>query len=261
MGNSKIVYYGETLIDLTGDTVEAAKLLMGVTAHDKKGEKITGTFKAADPYAFIIVNYPEGSTVSCTNSFGDKNLSTTQKLFYIKKDATSCVVTATLGSQSTSATVTGIAEGSSKTITLSYELVLFENGVLSSALGALKNQSLSTYAIENGKITCAETGSNTGNRTGYGSFTLPVDLTGRTNLCIKASAYNYPTYIKFGVSAVGTGAFAASQSKTKTESETLTIPVSSFDGSYDILIEVTGLGDYSFGALTTTAYIEKVWLV
>lgn len=261
MGNSKIVYYGETLIDLTGDTVEAAKLLMGVTAHDKKGEKITGTFKAADPYAFIIVNYPEGSTVSCTNSFGDKNLSTTQKLFYIKKDATSCVVTATLGSQSTSATVTGIAEGSSKTITLSYELVLFENGVLSSALGALKNQSLSTYAIENGKITCAETGSNTGNRTGYGSFTLPVDLTGRTNLCIKASSYNYPTYIKFGVSAVGTGTFAASQSKTKTESETLTIPVSSFDGSYDILIEVTGLGDYSFGALTTTAYIEKVWLV
>ena len=261
MGNSKIVYYGETLIDLTGDTVEAAKLLMGVTAHDKKGEKITGTFKAADPYAFIIVNYPEGSTVSCTNSFGDKNLSTTQKLFYIKKDATSCVVTATLGSQSTSATVTGIAEGSSKTITLSYELVLFENGVLSSALGALKNQSLSTYAIENGKITCAETGSNTGNRTGYGSFTLPVDLTGRTNLCIKASSYNYPAYIKFGVSAVGTGAFAASQSKTKTESETLTIPVSSFDGSYDILIEVTGLGDYSFGALTTTAYIEKVWLV
>lgn len=42
MGNSKIVYYGETLIDLTGDTVEAAKLLKGVTAHDKKGEKITG---------------------------------------------------------------------------------------------------------------------------------------------------------------------------------------------------------------------------
>lgn len=43
MGNSKIVYYGETLIDLTGDTVEAAKLLKGITAHDKKGEKITGT--------------------------------------------------------------------------------------------------------------------------------------------------------------------------------------------------------------------------
>lgn len=211
-------------------------------------------------YAFIIVNYPAGSTVICTNSSGDKDLSTTQKLFYIKKGVTSCVVTATLGSQSTSATVTGITEGSSKTITLSYELVLFENGVLSTALGALKNKNLSTYKIENGKITCARTGSNTGNRTGYGSFTLPIDLTGRTNLRITASSESYPTYAKFGVAAVDTNTFAASQSKTKTASETLTIPVSSFNGSYDILIEVTGIGDYNIGALTTTAYIEKMWL-
>lgn len=211
-------------------------------------------------YAFVIVNYPAGSTVTCTNSSGKKDLSTTQKLFYIKKGATSCVVTATLGSQSTSATVTGITEGSSKTITLSYELVLFENGMLSAALGALNNKSLTTYAIKNNKITCAKTGSNTGNLTGYGSFTLPIDLTGRTNLRITASSESYPTYVKFGVSAVGAYTFAASQSKTKTESETLTIPVSSFDGSYDILIEVTGIGDYSIGALTTTAYIEKMWL-
>ena len=53
MGNSKIVYYGETLIDLTGDTVEAAKLLKGVTAHDKKGEKITGTFEASAGGGFV----------------------------------------------------------------------------------------------------------------------------------------------------------------------------------------------------------------
>lgn len=211
-------------------------------------------------YAFVIVNYPAGSTVTCTNSSGKKDLSTTKKLFYIKKGTTSCVVTATLGSQSTSATVTGITEGSSKTITLSYELVLFENGVLSTALGALKNKNLSTYKIENGKITCARTGSNTGNLTGYGSFTLPIDLTGRTNLRITASSESYPTYVKFGVAAVDTNTFAASQSKTKTASETLTIPVSSFNGSYDILIEVTGIGDYNIGALTTTAYIEKMWL-
>ena len=76
-------------------------------------------------YAFVVVNYPAGSTLICTNSSGKKDLSATQRIFYIKKGATSCVVTATLGSQSTSATVTGITEGSSKTITLSYELVLF----------------------------------------------------------------------------------------------------------------------------------------
>ena len=43
MANSKIVYYGETLIDLTADTVSADKLSKGITAHDKSGEIITGT--------------------------------------------------------------------------------------------------------------------------------------------------------------------------------------------------------------------------
>ena len=40
---SKVVYFGETLIDLTNDTVEASKLLSGFTAHDKGGAPITGT--------------------------------------------------------------------------------------------------------------------------------------------------------------------------------------------------------------------------
>lgn len=43
MANSKVVFYGETLIDLTSDTVAAAKLLKGITAHDKAGELVTGT--------------------------------------------------------------------------------------------------------------------------------------------------------------------------------------------------------------------------
>ena len=40
---SKVVYFGETLIDLTNDTVEPSKLLSGFTAHDKSGAPITGT--------------------------------------------------------------------------------------------------------------------------------------------------------------------------------------------------------------------------
>lgn len=41
--NSKIVFYGETLMDLTEDTIDAASLLKGKTAHDKSGAPITGT--------------------------------------------------------------------------------------------------------------------------------------------------------------------------------------------------------------------------
>lgn len=43
MAVSKVVYGGRTLIDLTGDTVESSKLLVGITAHGKDGEQITGT--------------------------------------------------------------------------------------------------------------------------------------------------------------------------------------------------------------------------
>ena len=43
MGNSKIVFNAKVLIDLTKDTVAAAKLLEGATAHGKDGEQVTGT--------------------------------------------------------------------------------------------------------------------------------------------------------------------------------------------------------------------------
>lgn len=41
--NSKIIFAGETLIDLTSDTVTADKLAQGATAHDKSGAPIVGT--------------------------------------------------------------------------------------------------------------------------------------------------------------------------------------------------------------------------
>lgn len=43
MSINKVVYGGKTLIDLTGDTVTADKLLSGITAHGKDGELVTGT--------------------------------------------------------------------------------------------------------------------------------------------------------------------------------------------------------------------------
>lgn len=43
MAVSKVVYGGNTLIDLTADNITADKLLKGTTAHGANGEKITGT--------------------------------------------------------------------------------------------------------------------------------------------------------------------------------------------------------------------------
>ena len=42
MAISKVTYFGRTLIDLTDDTVEASKLIVGTTAHDSAGEPIEG---------------------------------------------------------------------------------------------------------------------------------------------------------------------------------------------------------------------------
>lgn len=46
MGVSKINYGPRTVMDLSKDTVTASKLLKGVTAHDKNGDQITGTYEA-----------------------------------------------------------------------------------------------------------------------------------------------------------------------------------------------------------------------
>lgn len=39
---NKVIVNGETKMDLTSDTVDAAHLLTGYTAHDKSGAPITG---------------------------------------------------------------------------------------------------------------------------------------------------------------------------------------------------------------------------
>ena len=43
MAVNKVIYNARVLLDLTGDTVDAASLLAGKTAHDKSGAAITGT--------------------------------------------------------------------------------------------------------------------------------------------------------------------------------------------------------------------------
>lgn len=43
MGINKVQYGNTVLIDLTSDTVTAAMLMQGYTAHDRTGALITGT--------------------------------------------------------------------------------------------------------------------------------------------------------------------------------------------------------------------------
>lgn len=73
MAINKVIYGGNVLIDLTGDTVTADKLLAGATAHGNDGEQITGaceydsdTSDATATAAEIIINrtvYARGTKI------------------------------------------------------------------------------------------------------------------------------------------------------------------------------------------------------
>ena len=54
MAVNKVIYDGDTLIDLSGDTVTADKMLAGVTAHDKAGNPITGSYEV--PSGTVNIN-------------------------------------------------------------------------------------------------------------------------------------------------------------------------------------------------------------
>ena len=86
MGNSKIVFNARVLIDLTADTVAAAKLLEGTTAHGANGERVTGTILdrntvgkhgavgASSAYPSVAVTPVERDTQAYQNTDGVKRV-------------------------------------------------------------------------------------------------------------------------------------------------------------------------------------------
>lgn len=89
MAVNKVVYGGKTVMDLTTDNVTADKMLSGTTAHDKSGEKITGTIETFDgSYECSGESTGGGSTVEAwtgtVNATGDTTLHTAGK--YCEED-------------------------------------------------------------------------------------------------------------------------------------------------------------------------------
>lgn len=69
MGVNKVIYAGNTLIDLTNDNVTPETLAEGATAHDASGEPITGTMKTGgglpeggEPHQMLVTD-AEGKAV------------------------------------------------------------------------------------------------------------------------------------------------------------------------------------------------------
>ena len=270
MGNSRIVYYGETLIDLTGDTVEAAKLLKGVTAHDKKGEKITGTFEAADPYAIIGVTYPEGSVCTCTNgtlTLTAKDTSGTA-LFTIPEAGT-WTVKAVNGSDSASKAVSITAERQVETVTLMFETILWEAGSdqNTSLTGGFAANDTNYVTIGDSTVTI------TGNRTYFGEGSNNWSFSGNFYTKKKVTKGEFEYFCANIITNTGTNAdnkawlYAADQynfTKNNTIAR-LEIPVTTGEtGVFRMpLTGVTSavLGIRVYGSLDEqTIVTDKIWL-
>lgn len=86
---------------------------------------------SAKVYAVIGVTYPTGSTCTCTD--GVKTLTakdTSGKAIFVIPSAGTWAVKAVSGSKSTSKTVSITAEGQVETVTLTFETILFDNGLV-----------------------------------------------------------------------------------------------------------------------------------
>lgn len=69
MAINKVVYGGNTLVDLTGDTVTADKILSGYTAHDKSGASITGSYVPVAGDTLFVGEMTTGSSNATSISF------------------------------------------------------------------------------------------------------------------------------------------------------------------------------------------------
>ena len=65
MAVNQVVINGETVLDLTSDTVTADKLLTGYTTHDASGAQVTGTL------TFATIYTGSGEPSASTGSDGD----------------------------------------------------------------------------------------------------------------------------------------------------------------------------------------------
>lgn len=60
MAKNKVIFNGETLIDLTENTVTADTLFAGVVATNAQGEQVTGAYTPPDLSQYYILGIDAG---------------------------------------------------------------------------------------------------------------------------------------------------------------------------------------------------------
>lgn len=226
---------------------------------------ITNSSGIGKIYAVIGVSYPSGSTVTCTN--GSKTLKakdTCGKAIFVIPSAGTWTVKAVKGSQSASKTVSITAEGQVETVTLSYELVLFNNGVVSDyAWDSSNNNNYGDGKVSGGLIYLYgyTWDNNIVLQPGWGEIGISsaIDLSDYSTLKVrlnKIDGAEGTAKIHVGTTALGDN--TATKMVTLTAGTTTSLDISSITGSK--YISLYAQSDTSVYGNIIKVYFDKVWL-
>lgn len=217
-------------------------------------------------FAVIGATYPAGSICTCSN--GSKTLTTKDtsgRAMFVIPSAGTWTVTAVSGSKSKSKAVSITAEGQVENVTLTYELVLFNNGVVSGYAWDSSNvESGYGYAqVSDGLIYLGGFTWDNGLvfKPGWGEIGISsaIGLSDYSTLKVrlnKIDSAKGTAKIQVGTTALGDD--TATTTVTLTAGTTTSLDISSITGSkYISLYAQSDTSDYGN---SIKAYFDKVWL-
>ena len=210
------------------------------------------------PYAAIGVTYPSGSVCTCTN--GTLTLTakdTSGKAIFVIPSAGTWTVKAVSGSKSTSKAVSISAEGQVETVTLMFELILFDGGDNTGVTGGwtytITNHGYAGSPVREDKLTVGTTlywfpgrtwndgGTDQNSKDGYAHTKNKIDVT----------KYNTIT----AVSNYANGHLTVGNASVALKVGTVSLDISALTGSYEVR-----LGDTVSGDRCSKVEISKLYL-
>lgn len=215
--------------------------------------------------ATINVTYPAGST--CTAKCGSYNNTapnTTGKWACVVPVSGTWTISCTNGSSTDTETVSINTNGESKSVTLSYELVLYNAGnQCTSATGGWNGITKSTVAVLADSYINLTVGSD---YAGNQAFTKSkVNTTNYDTLHVTVTNYSATCYMGISPSSLSTAASQSNWNSNKstctyigtiTKSGEVTLDISSSSGDFYIWLAKQGQDN----STRTGCYITKVWL-
>ena len=215
--------------------------------------------------AVIAVTYPEGSVCTCSNGTKTLKARDTSGKALFNVPVGEWTVSCTDGSRTTSKTVSITTEGQVESVTLSYELVLFNNGVVSGYKWDSSNfdSGYGDAKVSDGLIYLYgyTWDNNISLQSGWGEIGISsaINLSDYSALKVrlkKIDGADGTAKIQVGTTALGDN--TATKKVTLTAGTTTSLDISSITGSK--YISLYARSDTSTYGNMIKAYFDKVWL-